>query len=60
MPTPFVHLHVHSHYSLLEALPKVKALIKDAKAKGMDTFALTDNGVMYGAVEFYQKAIDEG
>lgn len=60
MASRFVHLHVHSHYSLLEALPKVKALIKEAKAKGMDAFALTDNGVMYGAIEFYQKAIDEG
>lgn len=60
MPSKFVHLHVHSHYSLLEALPKVKALVKQAKAQGMDAFALTDNGVMYGAVEFYQKATDEG
>src|SRR5438105_3264698 len=60
MPSKFVHLHVHSHYSLLEALPKVKALVKAAKEQGMDTFALTDNGVMYGAVEFYQKAVDEG
>ncbi|MEK7105605.1 MAG: DNA polymerase III subunit alpha [Patescibacteria group bacterium] len=60
MPSRFVHLHVHSHYSLLEALPKVKALIKHAKEQEMDTFALTDNGVMYGAIEFYQKATDEG
>ncbi len=60
MASKFVHLHVHSHYSLLEALPKVKALVKQAKAQEMDTFAITDNGVMYGAVEFYQKATDEG
>ncbi|MBI4599236.1 DNA polymerase III subunit alpha [Candidatus Uhrbacteria bacterium] len=56
----FVHLHVHSHYSLLEALPKVKALIKATKEKGMDTFALTDNGTLYGVIEAYQKAQDEG
>ena len=56
----FVHLHVHSHFSLLEALPKVKALIGHMKKLGMDTFALTDNGVMYGAIEFYQKAIEAG
>ncbi len=56
MPSRFVHLHVHSHYSLLEALPKVKALIKQAKKMDMDALALTDNGVLYGAIEFYQKA----
>src|SRR3989338_2469271 len=56
----FVHLHVHSHFSLLEALPKVKALIAHAKKLGMDAFALTDNGAMYGVIEFYQKALDAG
>ncbi|MFH1089728.1 MAG: DNA polymerase III subunit alpha [Candidatus Uhrbacteria bacterium] len=57
--SPFVHLHVHSHYSLLEALPKTKALIKAMKERNMDTFALTDNGVMYGVIDFYQKMKDE-
>ncbi len=60
MASPFVHLHVHSHYSLLEALPKTKALIKAAKEKGFDTFALTDNGALYGTIEFYQKMQEEG
>lgn len=60
MPSRFVHLHVHSHYSLLEALPKVKAIVKQAKALELDTLALTDNGVLYGAIEFYQKMTDEG
>ncbi|MEK7665347.1 MAG: DNA polymerase III subunit alpha [Patescibacteria group bacterium] len=60
MPSRFVHLHVHSHYSLLQALPKVKAILKQAKTYGMDTIALTDNGVFYGVIEFYQKALDEG
>jgi DNA polymerase-3 subunit alpha len=55
-PKDFVHLHVHSHYSLLEALPKPKALIARAKEQGMKALALTDNGAMYGAVEFYKAA----
>ncbi len=50
----FVHLHVHSHYSLLEALPKVKELVYAAKEKGMTALALTDYGSMYGAIEFYK------
>jgi DNA polymerase-3 subunit alpha len=58
MPSKFVHLHVHSHYSLLEALPKTKALLGHVKALEMDTVAITDNGTMYGAIEFYQKATD--
>ena len=60
MANRFVHLHVHSHFSLLEALPKVKALLGAAKKHGMDTLALTDNGVLYGAIEFYQKAEEAG
>ncbi len=55
-PQDFVHLHVHSHYSLLEALPKPKALVARAKEQGMKAIALTDNGAMYGAVEFYKAA----
>jgi DNA polymerase-3 subunit alpha len=58
MPSPFVHLHVHSHYSLLEALPKTKEILKHIKGMEMDTVAITDNGTMYGAIEFYQKAVD--
>ncbi|MFA4845036.1 MAG: DNA polymerase III subunit alpha, partial [Patescibacteria group bacterium] len=56
----FVHLHTHSHYSLLEALPKVKDLLKHAKEAGQKALALTDNGALYGAIEFYQKAQDAG
>ena len=58
MPSPFVHLHVHSHYSLLEALPKVKEIIKHVGGNDMDAVAITDNGAMYGLIEFYQKAIE--
>jgi DNA polymerase-3 subunit alpha len=54
----FVHLHTHSHYSLLEALPKVKEILKHVKDLGSNAVALTDNGAMYGAIEFYQKAIE--
>lgn len=52
----FVQLHVHSHYSLLDGLPKIDDLIKRAKELGAPALALTDHGVMYGAVEFYEKA----
>lgn len=50
---PFVHLHVHSEYSLLEATPRVKQIAKKAAEMGMTSVALTDNGSMFGAIEFY-------
>jgi DNA polymerase-3 subunit alpha len=56
----FVHLHTHSHYSLLEALPKVKDLLQHVVDLQQTAVALTDNGTLYGAIEFYQKAIDVG
>lgn len=56
----FTHLHVHSHYSLLDGLAKIDDLIKRAKELGMDSLALTDHGVMYGAVEFFIKAKEAG
>jgi len=52
----FTHLHVHSHYSLLDGMPKIPELIGAAKELGMDSLALTDHGTMYGAVEFYKEA----
>ncbi|MFC1787699.1 DNA polymerase III subunit alpha [Patescibacteria group bacterium] len=52
----FVHLHVHSHFSLLEALPKIKPLIKAVQDHSMDAVAVTDNGSMYGIIKFYQAA----
>src|SRR5689334_20631051 len=60
MASRFVHLHVHSHYSLLEALPKVKAILKHVGKLEQDAVAITDNGTLYGAVEFYQKATEAG
>lgn len=56
----FVHLHVHSEYSLLDGLCKIPKLTKTAKELGMDALALTDHGVMYGAIEFYKACLAEG
>jgi DNA polymerase-3 subunit alpha len=56
----FVHLHTHSHYSLLDGLAKLDDLIAKAKAENMPALALTDHGVMYGIVEFYQKCRTAG
>ncbi|MCD5397122.1 MAG: DNA polymerase III subunit alpha [Candidatus Pacebacteria bacterium] len=56
----FSHLHVHSHYSLLDGLPKIDLLLDYVKELGMDSVALTDHGNIYGAVEFYKKAKQRG
>lgn len=56
----FTHLHVHSHYSLLDGLPKIDQLLDCVKNLGMDSVALTDHGALYGAVEFYKKAKERG
>ena len=53
---PFVHLHCHSHYSLLDGASKVPDLVQRAKALGMPALALTDHGNLYGAVEFLREA----
>jgi len=52
----FVHLHTHSHYSLLDGLPKIDELLQYIKELGMNSVALTDHGALYGAIEFYKKA----
>ena len=52
----FTHLHTHSHYSLLDGLAKIDDLVAKTKEEKMDSIALTDHGVMYGVIEFYQKA----
>jgi len=56
----FTHLHVHSHYSLLDGLSKIDELLDYVKELGMDSVALTDHGALYGAVEFYKKAKSKG
>ena len=57
---PFVHLHTHSHYSLLDGLSKVDEMVKLAKKYEMPALAITDHGNMYGAVEFYKEATKAG
>ena len=56
----FIHLHNHSHYSLLDAACTIDALLDTAKMHDMPAFALTDHGVMFGAIEFYKKAKKRG
>ncbi|HBV01583.1 MAG TPA: DNA polymerase III subunit alpha [Candidatus Taylorbacteria bacterium] len=56
----FTPLNVHSHYSLLNALPKIPDLVKHAKKLGCASLALTDNGNLYGALEFYKECKKEG
>jgi DNA polymerase-3 subunit alpha len=56
----FVHLHVHSEYSLLDGLSRIKPLVARAAELGQPALALTDHGVMYGAIEFYQAARKAG
>ena len=57
---PFTHLHVHTEYSLLDGACRIRELVKSAKDKGMTCLAITDHGVMYGAVEFYKQCKNEG
>ncbi|HEX9007415.1 MAG TPA: DNA polymerase III subunit alpha, partial [Bacteroidota bacterium] len=56
----FIHLHNHSHYSLLDAACKIDDLVRAAQVNGMPALALTDHGVMFGAIEFYKKATKAG
>ncbi|MEK7623604.1 MAG: DNA polymerase III subunit alpha, partial [Patescibacteria group bacterium] len=56
----FVHLHVHSHYSLLDSLIRPKDLPKLAKERRQKAIAMTDTGAMYGAIEFYQACLANG
>ncbi|MBU6214403.1 DNA polymerase III subunit alpha [Patescibacteria group bacterium] len=60
MASRFIHLHTHSHYSFLQALPKVDELVEKAVALNMDSLALTDAGNMHGAIEFYKAAVKAG
>ena len=60
MAGKFVHLHVHSEYSLLDGLSKTEEIVKRVKELEMPAVALTDHGVMSGIVEFYKKAVADG
>jgi len=57
---PFVHLHCHSHYSLLDGANRIPDLVAKTKELGMPALALTDHGNLYGAIEFYRTAIEAG
>ncbi|MDB5258793.1 MAG: polymerase subunit alpha, polymerase subunit alpha protein, partial [Candidatus Taylorbacteria bacterium] len=59
-PPRFIHLHTHSHYSLLNALPKVDQLVKEAKKYEMPALALTDAGNMYSTIEFFMECKKAG
>ncbi len=59
-PTDYVHLHNHSHYSLLDGLSKVPAMLDRAQEMGMEAMALTDHGTLSGSIEFYKEAKARG
>ncbi|MBW1684101.1 MAG: DNA polymerase III subunit alpha, partial [Deltaproteobacteria bacterium] len=59
-PAPFVHLHLHTQYSLLDGAIKIAPLFERARALDMPAVALTDHGNLFGAVEFYEKAREHG
>ncbi|MBP3665216.1 MAG: DNA polymerase III subunit alpha, partial [Tyzzerella sp.] len=56
----FVHLHVHTEYSLLDGSNKIKEYVARVKELGMNSAAITDHGVMYGVIDFYRAARNEG
>jgi DNA polymerase-3 subunit alpha len=58
--SPFVHLHVHTEFSLLDGAIRISNLLTKATSFGMESLAITDHGNMFGAVEFYSKAVKRG
>jgi DNA polymerase-3 subunit alpha len=60
MPQKFVHLHVHTEYSLLDGMCRIPQLIARTKELGMDSLAITDHGAMYGVIDFYLAAKEAG
>ena len=60
MKNKFVHLHVHTEYSLLDGLSKITKLFRHVKELGMDSIAISDHGAMYGVIEFYKKCRARG
>ena len=56
----FTHLHVHTEYSLLDGMSQIPQLVSRARELGMDSLAITDHGVMYGAISFYLAAREAG
>ncbi len=61
MPSPtFTHLHVHTHYSLLDGATRIESLVERCKEHGSSAVAITDHGNMFGAIPFYQAAVKAG
>lgn len=60
MASSFVHLHVHTQYSLLDGACRLKDLVRKAQAHNMTALAMTDHGNMFGALEFYEEAVNAG
>ncbi|MGQ0810392.1 MAG: DNA polymerase III subunit alpha, partial [Nitrospiraceae bacterium] len=60
MPSQFVHLHLHTQFSLLDGANQIDPLVQQIKAFGQPAVAMTDHGNMFGAIEFYRKAKDAG
>lgn len=56
----FTHLHVHTEFSLLDGLGRIKEMVARAKELGMDSIAITDHGVMYGVIDFYRACKETG
>ena len=56
----FVHLHLHTEYSLLDGFSKIDKLFERVEELGMDSVAITDHGTMFGVVDFYKKAKAKG
>ncbi len=56
----FTHLHNHTEFSLLDGLSRIRPLVAKAAELGMDSLAITDHGALYGAIDFYRAAVDEG
>ena len=57
---PFVHLHVHTEYSLFDGTCRIKELVSHVKDMGQTALAITDHGVMYGAVYLYKECMAQG
>src|SRR5438093_5174695 len=60
MPSPFVHLHNHTQFSLLDGAQKIDEMLDQTAAFGMKAVAITDHGNLFGAIKFYKKAIKRG
>ena len=58
--SPFVHLHVHTEYSLLDGAIRVDQMLQKSRSLGMKSVAVTDHGNMFGAVHFYEQAVKAG